>query len=219
MKKISLLIDKIEFKKKPIDYEIAQIKQRFNNVECIKELTIEELFDYIKTGHTFIPAVLKGGTKNENWIQQQLVAIDVDNKEETITPQEAVQLFKKHKINVLGYYHTFNSTHELPRYRLLFLLDEVITESNKMKFIVETLNTFIHGDTACKDLSRMFYSTNGEQQEVVVLDTEATITLNDVINLKNSTSVSKKYDDKELSSLIEDFDVLEIGRASCRERV
>ena len=209
MKKISLLIDKIEFKKKPIDYEIAQIKQRFNNVECIKELTIEELFDYIKTGHTFIPAVLKGGTKNENWVQQQLVAIDVDNKEKIIPPKEAVLLFKQHKINVLGYYHTFNSTEELPRYRLLFLLDEVITEPNKMKFIVETLNAFIHGDTACKDLSRMFYSTNGEQQDVVILDTEATITLNDVINLKNSTSVPKKYDDKELSSLIEDFDLLE----------
>ena len=201
MKKISLLIDKIEFKKKPIDYEIAQIKQRFNNVECIKELTIEELFDYIKTGHTFIPAVLKGGTKNENWIQQQLVAIDVDNKEKIIPPKEAVLLFKQHKINVLGYYHTFNSTEELPRYRLLFLLDEVITEPNKMKFIVETLNAFIHGDTACKDLSRMFYSTNGEQQDVVILDTEATITLNDVINLKNSTSVPKKYDDKELISM------------------
>lgn len=207
MKKIKMLIDDVGFAKKPVDYQMGQIKNRFMNPKCLKELTINELCDYISKGCTFIAGVLENGIKNENWKQQQLIAIDIDNTDKITTPQESVEILKNHGIDVVGYYYTFSSTSEHPKYRLMLLLDEVITERKKIEFINETLIDFLNGDKACKNLDRMFCGTNG-MDKVVILNTEATFSLDDIIRLnKNKSTITTK--NQELSILIENFDLLE----------
>lgn len=207
--KVKLMIDDVGQKTKPTKEEIAKIQVRLRNESSIKEVTIEELFDYVGKGHTFVPAITVGGAKNENWQQQQLICIDIDNDNGmVIQPEEAIKMFQEKNISVLGYYHTFSSTKEIPRYRLLFLLDKPYTERNKVEFIVKTLINFINGDQACKNASRLFYGTDGQTKKVTVVNANATITLDDVIRIYNPSSTDNYNKNDELTQMIQNFDLL-----------
>ena len=213
-KTIELTIDTTMFEYKPNSSDTAKIKTRLNNPSSIKDVTVQEIFNCIAKGYTFCPAVLKGGTKNENWIQQELVAIDIDNEDtstDILTIDKAITLLKENNINPLGYYQTFNHTASKPKFRLLFLLDRPITETDEMKFILETLISFIpQADKSCKDLSRLFYGTN---KQAVILDPNARITYADIKNIASpKEDVKSKSQHKistELQQLIDKFDLLE----------
>ncbi len=207
---MKLMVDKVEFKSKPSGNEIAQIQNRFKDENTLKEISVTELFDYIKKGYTFVPGVTKGGAKNENWEQQQVIFIDVDNDDRNniLTPKQAISKFKEKNIEVLGYYHTFSSTNEIPRYRLILLLDKPITEKSKMEFILKTLIDYIGGDNACKNLARIFYGTNGDEKEVILLNSGATITFDEIISLNNQIQKAKDYGN-DLNKLVKKFDLLE----------
>ena len=213
-KTIELTIDTTMFEYKPDSSDTAKIKTRLSNPSSIKNVTIQELFNCIAIGNTFCPAVLKGGTKNENWVKQELVAIDIDNEDtstDILTIEQAISLLKEHNINPIGYYNTFNHTASKPKFRLLFLLDRTITEADKMKFILETLISFIpQADKSCKDLSRLFYGTN---KQAVILDPNARITYEDIKNIaspkEDVKSKSQHKINTEVQQLIDKFDLLE----------
>lgn len=213
-KEIKLTIDTTIFTYKPSSIETTKIKTRLNNPSSIKDITIEKLFECISKGNTFCPAVLKNGTRNENWVQQELVAIDIDNEnaeEEILTIDKALTLLKENNINVLGYYYTFNNSASKPKFRLLFLLNEPIYEADKMKFIIETLIDFIpQTDKSCKDLSRLFYGTN---KEVKILDSSARITFEDINKITSpKADVKNKSQHKisiDLQQAIDKFNLLD----------
>lgn len=209
---IKITIDTVMFEYKPNSSDTAKIKTRLSNPSSIKEVTITELFNCIAIGNTFCPAVLQGGTKNENWIQQELVAIDIDNEDtstEILTIDKAITLLKEHNINPIGYYQTFNYTASKPKFRLLFLLNEPIYEADKMKFIIETLIDFIpQTDKSCKDLSRLFYGTN---KETKILNTNDRITLEAINKIAVPKKVNKMHPkiDNELQQVINKFNFLD----------
>lgn len=159
--------------------------------------------------------VLVNGNKDENWKQQELIAIDIDNKDENaeiLTPQKAIILLKEKNVNVLAYYETFSSTYSLPKFRLLFLLNEAVSEVSKIKFILETLiNIIPQSDPSCKDPSRYFYGTN---KKVVLVNAEATICLDDIIRIAPRPEIQteteiKTNTDIDLVQAINDFNLLE----------
>lgn len=206
--KLKLMIDSVGYKNKPGKDDIPLIQIRLRNESSIKEVTIEELFDYIGKGHTIVPAVTTGGAKNENWKEQQLICLDIDNDDDlVITPENAIKKLYENNIQVLGYYHTFSSTDEVPRFRLLLLLEKPCTNKNKVEFIVKTLINFINGDQACKNPSRLFYGTDGQKKEVTIVNATATITLEDVIKLDNP-STNDYNKDSDLMQMVRDFDLL-----------
>lgn len=210
MEKIKLMVDIQPFTSKPTSKETACIKKRFTNSETLRELSANKLFELISKGHTYIPAVLQNGTKGENWTQQQLIGIDIDNDNEAekmITPEKAIELLKEKGIKVLAFYYTFSSNELKPKFRLLFLLKESISNPNEMKFIIGTLIDFIpQTDKSCKDLARLFYGTN---KEVITVDPEARITLEDVINISKIEAETKtRYKvGNDFKKLIKEFDL------------
>lgn len=217
--KIKLLIDNKPYTSKPDSKETGGIKIRLAKPEALKEYTFNEIVECIGKGHTFIPAVLENGTKNENWKQQQLFGLDIDNEVEAeiLTPEEAITLLKDKGIKVCAYYHTFNSSEAKPKFRLLFILKEATCNQEEAKLIIKTLIDLLpQADKSCKDLSRLFYGTN---KEVKIIDPEARITLEDVIKLakpeaeakpKANTEVETDTDYKgstDLKQLTEEFDL------------
>lgn len=209
MRKIKMLVDEVSFKNKPMGYEVSQIQFRLRNEKSIKELSIAELFDDIKKGYTFVPAVLRNGAKNENWEQQEIIFIDVDNESDMIiTPHQALSILKTYNIEPIGYYYTFSSKNEKPKYRLVFLLNKPTSEINKVEFIINSLIKLVNGDEACKNLSRIFYGTNGDEKEVVLLNENATINIDNIITISNKTETIHK-DDTDLQELIDNFNLLE----------
>ncbi len=207
---IKLMIDEVPYKEKPAGAEIGKIQNRLGQSSALKEVTIEQLCSCIEKGYTYCPAVMAGGMKNEDWRQQQLICIDVDNDtEKIITPEDAVASFEKVNIHVLGYYHTFSSTNELPKFRLLFLLPTPLTEKNKVEFMVKVLIDFIGGDQACKNLSRIFFGTDGQTKKVTIVNANATITLDDAIRIHKPSSPNNYNKNDELTQMIREFDFLE----------
>lgn len=213
MEKIKLLIDSKAYINKPDSKETAYIKTRLANAEALKEYTLNEIVECIGKGYTFVPAVLENGTKNENWKQQQLFGLDIDNEAEgkILTPDEAITLLNDKGIKASAYYYTFNSSEVKPKFRLLFILKEATCNQEEAKLIIKTLMDLLpQADKACKDLSRLFYGTN---KEVKIIDLEARITLEDVIKFAKPEVEAKTEDstDYEVSSnlkqLTKEFDL------------
>ena len=109
---IKIMLDDVSFKQKPEPDDVSKIQIRLKNTNSYKEVSMKELLDYIGTGHTIIPAVMYGGTKAENWVEQQLFEVDIDNTDEgeVIGPEELINLLKDKNIYPFAYYHTFSST-------------------------------------------------------------------------------------------------------------
>lgn len=211
MEKIKLLIDNKPYTSKPDSKETACIKKRLANSEAEMEYTIDDIVECIGKGYTFTPAVLQNGTKNENWVQQQLFCLDIDNEAEgeILTPDEAITLLNDKGIKVFAYYYTFSSMEDKPKFRLLFLLKEVTYKQGEAKLIIKTLIDLLpQADKSCKDLSRLFYGTN---KEVKIVDPEARITLEDIIKVvkpEAETEVETDYTVvKDLKQLIAEYDL------------
>lgn len=213
--KIKLLIDNKPYTSKPDSKETACIKTRLAKPEAIKEYTINEIVTRIGKGYTFTPAVLENGTRSENFKQQQLIGIDIDNEAEAeiLTPKEAITLLNDKGIKVSAYYRTFNNSEVKPKFRLLFLLKEPTCNAEEVKFILETLIDLLpQADKSCKDVSRLFYGTN---KEVKIVDPKARITLEDIIKVAKpkvqkeaKTEVKTNYkSSSNLEQLIKEFDL------------
>lgn len=80
------------------------------------------------------------------WISQQIIVADIDNTKEVVhedgtkskepldhplTPDIALKICKEHGIDPFMIYGTFSSTDDLPRYRVLLVLDKKIIDINQ----------------------------------------------------------------------------------------
>lgn len=213
MEKIKLLIDNKPYTSKPDSKETACIKIRLARPEAQKEYEINQVVECMGKGYTFTPAVLENGTKNENWVQQQLFCLDIDNEAEgeISTPDEAITLLNDKGIKVFAYYYTFSSMEDKPKFRLLFLLKKPTYNQGEAKLIIKTLIDLLpQADKSCKDLSRLFYGTN---KEVKIVDPEARITLEDVIKFAKPEAEAKTEDNTDykvssnLEQLTKEFDL------------
>lgn len=211
MEKIKILIDDKPYTSKPDSKETAYIKNRLAKPEAQKEYKINEIVECIGKGCTFTPAVLENGTKNKNWVQQQLFCLDIDNEVEgeILTPEEAITLLNDKGIKVFAFYHTFNSSEVKPKFRLLFLLKKPTYNRGEAKLIIKTLIDLLpQADKSCKDLSRLFYGTN---KEVKIVDPEARITLEDIIKVAKPEAETETKADytvvKDLKQLIAEYDL------------
>lgn len=213
MTKYKVHIDTEGFTSKPSNDEIRKIYNRA--IKQVKEVTIEELIKETQNGKTVIPAVLSG-TKAEDFIQQQLFYIDIDNDVEgkpILNPFEAIEDCKKKGIPVTFHYYSFSSTKEKPKFRLVFVCDEVITDPNmRMQIIKGLLSLFPQADQKCTNANRFYYGTNNHNHSY---NPEASFKANKAIELYMQTMVKKankeKYDkpnkyENDLSQLVDSFD-------------
>lgn len=211
-KTIEIMVDSESFEHKPEGLDISQIQQRLKNNMAIKNLSIEQLFNCISQGRTIVPGIMENGVRTENFIRQQLIMIDIDNAEDekVVTPNEVIELLEKVNIHVLGYYYTFSSMPEKPKFRVLLLLDKPIGQVDKVEFILKTLIEYIpQADPACKNVSRLFFGTS-KDKETKIVNAHATFTFEDVLELWNSITKPVKYStDTNLNELIKNFDLLE----------
>lgn len=174
----NIMLDGAQFRNKPTNFETGGIKNRIKAAEPVT-VTLDGLAAAIARGQTFTPGVLVGGNNDAAWTQQQLFAIDIDNQTGTkenkrrITDAEgyisipaAFRICKDAGLKPALAYYSFNDQHDAQpepweRFRLLFLMDRVITDRAEHKDIVQVLLSFFGAaaDPACKDPSRLFYGS------------------------------------------------------------
>ena len=147
-----MAFNRMSFVGKPTDIDWATFNKSFVNVER----RLDEICNAIYLGHPFCPW-MKGIRKKENFVLAQHVGIDMDSQDYRSTLDSLAEhpLVKRYGALI---YPTPSCTHSAPKHRVLFLLDEAITNPSGYYLAVQTLYSLFDGsDPACIDESRFFY--------------------------------------------------------------
>lgn len=190
----------------------GKIKKRLQESSLPINITINNLIEEIKKGKTISPAVMSGTTADD-FIEQQVFMVDIDNKKEDVPIlqiEEAISICSENHLNPLFYYYTFSHTDEIPKYRLVFLMNEIIKDSTLRQLIIQTLvSLFNQADSSCTNADRIFLGTN---KNVIICDLDSRITLDSILNIASKSSIkdedSSIKDSSELTKLKKDFDFL-----------
>ncbi len=115
-----------EFAHKPTPDDIRVIQRQLKE----KTLSIYDLADNVAAGRTFQCGLhSEKYSKTENWIGQQVFVVDFDNKSDCnriVSFAEALEHSKSMQIPPAFAYFTFSHTEDVPRFRFVWYVTEVI---------------------------------------------------------------------------------------------
>lgn len=166
MEKITVHIDTKLYHSKPKVSEIGQISNRIT--EKTYSVTAKELALKIKQGYTILPSLMHSKRSIKNFKESQVIFLDFDNsykengeykKLDNYISFEKMKQDKFIQKNASFIYSTFSNSDEINRYRVVFVLDKIITDyKNLQKIINYLLIKFPTADKSCRDISRLFFS-------------------------------------------------------------
>jgi hypothetical protein len=149
------IINKIEFKDDP-RWEIF-------TADCENvELTLAEFADHINQGHAFCAQHAKR-KRNGNFTGTNVLTVDID-KGWTVE-QALADPFVQRYGGIL--YTTPSHTKEIHRFRLVFVLDRMITDAAEMRLAYQGIIRKFGGDEACKDACRGFFGSTDSNPVII----------------------------------------------------
>ena len=187
MTMVKVHIDTKGYSEKPKDF--SNIKIRTQNNTTIREIEIKKLIEKIEHGYTISPGVLHNGMCADNWIEQTLFMIDIDNDNKGVPilyPNESLRICEENELSPIFYYPSFSNSKSKPKYRLVFLMDKVITNTKDRDKIVKTLiSLFPQSDKSCKNADRIFLGTNNK---AIICNLNARISMTQINNIKKGSN-------------------------------
>lgn len=218
MVKLRLHIDPRGVTAKPSDEEWGGASNRLFRRSSITSVSVRELAEQIGTGHTICPAVMDG-SRAADWQEQQVFMVDIDNDDKTqprLSIKQALEICSKNNMPPALYYHTFSYSKEWQKYRIVFVMDRVITDPRERQIIANTLiSLFPQSDRVCANANRYFAGTN---KRVVLHNENARISTEQVMAVSRPPPKEKQHSaqslhtevraDPELAMLIDNFDFL-----------
>lgn len=172
--KIKLHIDTERYYSKPIQ-ETGIISKRI--IKKVSEVTGKELASKIEKGYTVLPYVMKGSRSKNNFKECQAIFLDFDNtvkkgniKVKSDNYVSFKEMYKDTFIQKYAnfMYETYSSTDSINRFRVVFILDNKITDLNSLKNLLQFfIDKYPNVDIqSTKDVSRLYYSSNKQVVEV-----------------------------------------------------
>ena len=134
---------------------------------CNQDVSFEEMFDWLTVdGYPYVPCLINTHKHSNNFEANYVAMVDIDHGM-TIADLLDDRLYKEYGS---GYYTTANHKENEPRFRILFRLEEPITDKDKMvllnKALIRYYGTTV-ADNACNDACRMFFgSINAQFKEI-----------------------------------------------------
>lgn len=188
---VKVWIDNQQYTSKPDNISAIQTRKKAGRAT---DYTIAQITAAISKGQTITPAVFhtipKPTEKNPDAVsfvcdEKQLFLVDIDNDIKGIpqlSSEASFQICKNNAIMPAFWYHSFrNGKDGKEKYRLCFLCNEPITDTNKSQHIQRVLmELFPQVDKACSDLCRTFYGTN---QDVTIIDGQPTFSYEDICRI------------------------------------
>ena len=138
---------------------VGAVRRRMRAVD----VGAEELVEGIGRGFAWMPSFMERGMTRACWRSQQLVGLDFDNKEgcRILTLDAAVGRLAANGIIPMCVYHTYSSTEETPRFRVVLMLEEPCEDPDVMEMAISNLlELFPEADQQCRDLSRLFFGAS-----------------------------------------------------------
>lgn len=162
-------IDWVSYKEKPTN-EIPGIRRRMTGNWI--SIDVRELAEKVGDGgHTIVPGHLEGGIKAENCTEMQLLVLDFDDG---VTFGEILGRCNGFGIPITFAYHTFSSTKEKEKFRVVFVYQEVLKDTFVIQMLLAMLyRIFPECDKSCKNLDRVFLGG----KELIYLNENARISL------------------------------------------
>lgn len=117
------------------------------------ETTIEELAGAISKGFAFCAQMKGGKRKATNFVQCGFLAVDVDDG----LPLDQIENVDIVKSSGTMTYTTASHTDDAHRYRIVFALQEAITDRDEYSAALRSLALRVNGDKAATDPARIFY--------------------------------------------------------------
>jgi hypothetical protein len=141
------------------------------------EVEWADAFDLITVDGLATSAWLNGHTRSEaNFISRELIMIDIDSGM-TVVDLLADDFYNNYGA---GFYATPGYTDFEPRFRIMFRVEEPITDAAIYRKITRgLLEVYSAGDIACKDAARLFFGT----QNCVIKEKTEKFLPQDIINL------------------------------------
>lgn len=160
--KICLNLDYKQYKNKPASSEVATIRNRL--ATATTEIELEDFLKAIENGQTFTPAVMTG-TKSDTWQSQQIIVADIDNDGEALlNVGDALDTAQTYNIDPFIYY-SFSNTEDHPKYRLVVILSEPITDADEARDLTERFTNVFNlwcpncADTKICDNARLIFGS------------------------------------------------------------
>lgn len=166
MNAIKISYDDKGYRSKPSGNEIGRINNRI--ARSAKKLSRDELKRVIikigREGCTFSTATFKNGRRNkENFEQQQLFALDFDNKDpkKKLTFEDVKERADLYELPMLFAYDTMSST-DHDKFRVVFLNDASVTDRRVAEAMQLAMGEmFPEADSSCyKDVSKLYFGAS-----------------------------------------------------------
>lgn len=157
--KVKICLDKESFVNKPKKESVGKISKRIAGEACC--ISEEYLVGKIgEEGCTFCPAVFRyNSRKKDDFQEMQLFVLDFDND---VGYEEISEKCKQMELPILFSYHTFSSSPEHPRYRVIFCHFVPINEKWLANMILDMLKgIFQEADNSCFEVAHMFFGGKG----------------------------------------------------------
>ena len=186
---IRLNIDTVRLYEKPAEFD-GRLRSRVCNKNSIREVTPEQLIDAVLEGRTFTPAVMTGRT-GDTWKSQQVICADIDNDtgkkdpdghklmlEKPLTHERALEVMEQYGIKPYFMYSSFSNTTDWPRYRIVLILDEPMTDPKTASDLIERFigifNAVVErcADKSASQNARMFYG--GRSDSLIYVSKQTT---------------------------------------------
>ena len=172
---IRLNLDTVGFTSKPTGAAIGGVRNRLGRPDAMQTIDPVDLITAIQQGRSFTPAAMTGGS-GDTWQSQQVIVADIDNDTgtkdaeghkirlaEPLTPDEARAALAEHGITPYAMYWTFSNRPDWPKYRVVLVLDEAITDPEAAKELTARLAHALNAarehctDTSMADTARLLF--------------------------------------------------------------
>lgn len=154
-------------------------------------ITINEFSTLVSQplGYTWSPGLFKGTRSNNNWVEQYVFGLDFDSG---ITIDQVLDRCQQFCLAPQVWYSTFSDSTEKQKFRVVFFLDQPITDSKLFEFLTESLlRLFPEADQSCKDAGRFFFG--GLDSVVINTDPIPTSQFIDALSINSMTSDSNSF--------------------------
>lgn len=174
------------------------------------ELTIIELADKLLAGHMVIPAETTS-FKKEGFVSSSLIFVDIDNS--SISSTDVVcKLTARGLAPTIGY-HTYSSTPQKERFRLVFQLSETIDDQETYQGLISGLHQMLKGLGV--EVDAQTYNTNRVSfggKKIFHLEPDAVLDVSIVPVMTAPDSIPVKPADLDLNTGLEIVELLKRGQ-------
>lgn len=156
---VEVCLDTQRFNNKPEKKDTKSVSQRIAGTR--RAIHVQELADSVgNNGQTFCPAIFTGQRRmSAEFLQMQLFVLDFDTE---VSYNEVKTLAEEYSLPVSFSYHTFCSTEEVPKFRVVFMHGCAIHDRETAEMMLEMFKRlFPQSDSSCFEVARMYFGGKG----------------------------------------------------------